>query len=145
MIIYLPLQARLNRMLDYSLPCHRLEIATERYNNNVPAKFTQQGGSILSTPPIFALSGWGRFPRDTSLCLLASNIPYWWCTCKANQIQARGSDLLTRLKYYTPDLHIISTEFLRPKHGSLFQKCPQWQGAMKGAYMYIMPVIGDTN
>ena len=47
MIIYLPLQARLNRMLDYSLPCHRLEIATERYNNNVPAKFTQQGCSIL--------------------------------------------------------------------------------------------------
>ena len=51
MIIYLPLQARLNHMLDYSLPCHRLEIATERYNNNVPAKFTQQGCSILSTPP----------------------------------------------------------------------------------------------
>ena len=47
MIIYLPLQARLNRTLDYSLLCHRLEIATERYNNNVPAKFTQQGCSIL--------------------------------------------------------------------------------------------------
>ena len=81
MIIYLPLQARLNHMLDYSLPCHRLEIATERYNNNVPAKFTQQGCSILSTPPplprlFFALSGWGHFPRDRSLCLLASNIPY---------------------------------------------------------------------
>ena len=51
MIIYLPLQARLNRTLDYSLLCHRLEIATERYNNNVPAKFIQQGCSILSTPP----------------------------------------------------------------------------------------------
>ena len=58
MIIYLPLQARLNRTLDYSLLCHRLEIATERYNNNVPAKFIQQGCSILSTPPpfFFALS-----------------------------------------------------------------------------------------
>ena len=50
MITYLPLQARLNRTLDYSLPCHRLEIATERYNNNVPVKFTKHGYSILSTP-----------------------------------------------------------------------------------------------
>ena len=60
---------------------------------------------IYPPPPFFALSGWGCFLRDTSLCLLAWNIPYWWCTCKANQIQARDSDLLTRLKYYTPDLH----------------------------------------
>ena len=51
MIIYLPLQARLNRTLDYPLLCHRLEIATERYNNNVPVKFTQHGCSILSTSP----------------------------------------------------------------------------------------------
>ena len=78
MIIYLPLQARLNHMLDYSLPCHMLEIATEIYNNNIPVKFTQHGCSILSNLPLFfALSGWGRFARDvTSLCLLASNIPY---------------------------------------------------------------------
>ena len=74
MIIYLPLPARSNHMLDYSLPCHRLEIATERYNNNVPVKFTKHGYSILST---LLCSEWlGRFARVTPLCLLASNVPY---------------------------------------------------------------------
>ena len=51
MIIYLPLQARLNHMLDYSLPCHMLEIATEIHNNNGPVKFTQHGCAILSSSP----------------------------------------------------------------------------------------------
>ena len=46
-------------------------------------------------------------------------------------------------KNITLQIYIISMEFFRPKLGSLFQKRPKWQGAMKGAY--IMQAIGDTN
>ena len=134
MIIYLPLQARLNHMLDYSLPCHMLEIATEIYNNNGPVKFTQHGCAILSSSP-FLLWVAGDVLQDTRHYAFWPQI-FHTDGVHVNLIRFKPGTLICwQDKNITLQIYIISMEFLRPNHGSLFQKCPQWQGAMKGAYI----------
>lgn len=114
MIIYLPLQARLNHMLDYSLPCHMLEIATEIYNNNGPVKFTQHGCAILSSSP-FLLWVAGDVLQDIRHFVFWPQI-FHTDGVHVNLIRFKPGTLICwQDKNITLQIYIISMEFLRPK------------------------------